>query len=174
MDKLILFIIFLIVSPILWFFGKDIPFNNQKEIFDSLKNTASIIFAILGAWLAVIYPKDLKLIFKIGNQQEIENTFVFKKLIWSLIMITASLVIMIITLPIMMLIKNIVFFQEYKLKLLTIFSIYLLILTLIQIYTLIATLVPTIKIILDFKNHKEKKEIRDRNMPVGYNSKKKD
>lgn len=174
MDKVILTILFLIISPLLWFSGKSIPFKDQIDLFDSLKNSASIIFAILGAWLAVIYPKDLKLIFKTANQQQIENTLIFKKLIWGLIVITSSLMMMIISFPIIVLIKNIVLFQEYKSELLRAFSIYILALTLIQIYALLVTLVPNIKIMLDLSNFKEKKNIQDRNMPVGYIEKKKD
>lgn len=174
MDKIILFALFFILSPLLWFFDKNIPFSDQKEIFDSLKSSASIIFAIIGAWLAVIYPKDLKLIFKTVNQQEIENTLIFKKLIWGLIIITSSLMAMIISLPIITLIKNITIFQEYKDILLKLFAIYILGLTLIQIYALLVTLVPNIKIMLDLRKQKEKKEIQDRNMPVGYTDKKKE
>lgn len=174
MDKIILFILFLSISPLLWFFGKSIPFEDQIDIFDSLKNSASIIFAILGAWLAVIYPKDLKLIFKTADQEKIENTLIFKKLIWGLIVITSSLMMMIISLPIIVLIKNIYLFQEYKSEMLRAFSIYILALTLIQIYALLVTLVPNIKIMLDLSKFKEKKNIQDRNMPVGYIEKKKD
>lgn len=171
MDKIILFLLFLILSPLLWFFGENIPFEDQIGIFDSLKSSASIIFAILGAWLAVIYPKNLKLIFKTADQQEIENTLIFKKLIWGLIIITSSLMMMIISLPIIVLMKNIYLFQEYKSEMLRAFSIYILALTIVQIYALLVTLVPNIKIMLDLSKFKEKKNIQDRNMPVGYKNK---
>ena len=81
MDKVIFFLAFIIFLPIIWFFGKDVPYQDLSDIFDSLKDTAAIIFAILGAWIAVIYPKDLKAIFHVNNSKDIEATVVFEKLI---------------------------------------------------------------------------------------------
>ncbi len=36
-------------------------------MFEALRTTASIIFAVIGAWLAIIYPERLKLSFKSGH-----------------------------------------------------------------------------------------------------------
>ena len=60
--KYSLVLIFLILIPIylIFTYGKNVSYSDQKDILDSLKDTASIIFAILGAWIAVIYPKDLQ------------------------------------------------------------------------------------------------------------------
>ena len=110
MDKVIFFLAFIIFLPIIWFFGKDVPYQDLSDIFDSLKDTAAIIFAILGAWIAVIYPKDLKAIFHVNNSKDIEATVVFEKLISSLIIVTFTLIVMIASMPIMALIKNIPFF----------------------------------------------------------------
>ncbi|UGQ45109.1 hypothetical protein [Massilia endophytica] len=45
-------------------YGQNIPFANQWPLFEALRTTASIIFAVVGAWLAIIYPERLKLSFK--------------------------------------------------------------------------------------------------------------
>lgn len=44
-------------------FGRGIKFAEQWPLFEALRNTASIIFAVVGAWLAIIYPERLKFSF---------------------------------------------------------------------------------------------------------------
>jgi hypothetical protein len=44
--------------------GQKIPFAQQWPLFEALRNTAAIIFAVIGAWLAIIYPERLKIPFK--------------------------------------------------------------------------------------------------------------
>ncbi len=44
-------------------FGQSVPFVNQWPLYEALRNTAAIIFAVVGAWLAIIYPERLKLSF---------------------------------------------------------------------------------------------------------------
>ena len=44
--------------------GRSVPFSEQWPIFEGLRTTAAIIFGVIGAWLAIIYPERLKLSFK--------------------------------------------------------------------------------------------------------------
>lgn len=41
--------------------GQKIPFKDQAPLYDALRTTAAIIFAVVGAWLAIVYPDRLKL-----------------------------------------------------------------------------------------------------------------
>lgn len=45
-------------------FGRNVPFAEQWPMFEGLRTTAAIIFGVIGAWLAIIYPERLKLSFK--------------------------------------------------------------------------------------------------------------
>lgn len=47
-----------------FWFGRSVPFAEQWPLFEALRTTASIIFAVVGAWLAIIYPERLKLTFR--------------------------------------------------------------------------------------------------------------
>lgn len=42
------------------YFGKNVPFSSQWPLYEALRTTASIIFAVVGAWFAIIYPERLK------------------------------------------------------------------------------------------------------------------
>jgi hypothetical protein len=53
-----------------WVYGRQIPFAQQWPLFEALRNTASIIFAVVGAWLAIIYPERLKLTFRKDEQEK--------------------------------------------------------------------------------------------------------
>ena len=44
--------------------GRDIPFVEQWPMYEGLRTTAAIIFGVIGAWMAIIYPERLKLSFK--------------------------------------------------------------------------------------------------------------
>lgn len=41
--------------------GTHVPFHEQWPLYEALRNTAAIIFAVVGAWLAIVYPERLKL-----------------------------------------------------------------------------------------------------------------
>lgn len=45
-------------------FGRHVPVAEQWPMFEALRTTAAIIFAVIGAWMAIIYPEKLKLSFR--------------------------------------------------------------------------------------------------------------
>jgi hypothetical protein len=47
-------------------FGRNVPFSEQWPMFEALRTTAAIIFAVIGAWMAIIYPERLKLSLRNG------------------------------------------------------------------------------------------------------------
>lgn len=51
-----------------YFFGQNVPMAVQAGLFGLLNTTASIVFAIIGAWLAIVYPERLKLGLRPGMQ----------------------------------------------------------------------------------------------------------
>lgn len=57
-------------------FGRSVPVAEQWPMFEALRTTAAIIFAVVGAWMAIIYPERLKLSFRptTKNAQEAEAT----------------------------------------------------------------------------------------------------
>lgn len=54
--------------------GQEVPFSEQWPLYEALRTTASIIFAVVGAWLAIIYPERLRMSFqKDGNVSATSN-----------------------------------------------------------------------------------------------------
>jgi type VI protein secretion system component VasK len=56
-----------------YYYGRTIPFAQQWPLYEALRTTASIIFAVVGAWLAIIYPERLKLSFREGKKSGVAN-----------------------------------------------------------------------------------------------------
>lgn len=52
-----------VVAAGAWF-GRRVPVAEQWPMFEALRTTAAIIFAVIGAWMAIIYPERLKLSFR--------------------------------------------------------------------------------------------------------------
>lgn len=50
-------------------YGRVVPFSEQWPMYEALRTTASIIFAVIGAWLAIIYPERLKLTYRPPSTQ---------------------------------------------------------------------------------------------------------
>lgn len=48
-------------------FGRKVPLVEQWPMYEALRTTAAIIFAVIGAWMAIIYPERLKLSFRPAN-----------------------------------------------------------------------------------------------------------
>ena len=58
-------------------YGANIEFRDQWPLYEALRNTAAIIFAVVGAWLAIIYPERLKLSFgKAGKNESSTKNFI--------------------------------------------------------------------------------------------------
>jgi hypothetical protein len=53
----------LLIGTGAWF-GQKVPVAEQWPMFEALRTTAAIIFAVIGAWMAIIYPERLKLSFR--------------------------------------------------------------------------------------------------------------
>ncbi len=65
--KVVLFICTLALVSGAGYFGRHITFSIQWPLFEALRTTASIIFAVVGAWFAIIYPERLKKSFRGGD-----------------------------------------------------------------------------------------------------------
>lgn len=159
--KSILIIIATVFGVLGYCYGKNIPFSEQWPLFEALRTTASIIFAVVGAWLAIIYPERLKFTFKPTEKKTSSNSNIGKLLhpaINSTVILCVILVIGILA-PI---IKQFSFIQDSRDVARGISYFILVMLTIWQLWTIILTLIPAdmIKIKSDEENE-EKKTLDD-------------
>lgn len=63
------------------YFGRFVPFSQQWPLYEALRTTAAIIFAVVGAWMAIVFPERMRGSFRQdgtsvpGNQSGIGKFF---------------------------------------------------------------------------------------------------
>jgi len=138
--------------------GKEIPFEKQWPLFEALRTTASIIFAVVGAWIAIVYPERLKLSFTNEGSTGGSNQTGLSRLFSPVVHSTAILCIILIVGVVAPLIKTFAFVLEYRAQLRGVSYGALVALTLWQLWTVVLTLVPAdvIKTMTDREQEREK------------------
>lgn len=124
------------------YFGKDISFETQWVLYEALRTTASIVFAVAGAWIAIIYPERLKAPFQnqsVNADESIKHyKALFSPIVNSIFVLCAVLLIGILA-PIL---KQIPLLIEYKNICRSASYVLVTTLTLCQVWTVFITLFP--------------------------------
>ncbi len=123
-------------------YGGNIPFEQQWTLYEALRTTASIVFAVAGAWIAIVYPERLKAPFK-GQKTQMDSSIkhyrsLFSPIVNSIFILCAVLIIGILA-PIL---KQIPELLVYKYQLRTLSYAILMLLTYCQIWTVFITIFP--------------------------------
>lgn len=122
--------------------GRDVPFEEQWPLFEALRTTASIIFAVVGAWLAIIYPDRLKLSFHQQAQSKPGNGGGMSKLFTPIVHSTAILCVILVIGIVAPLLKRIDVLVAHVEVMRSLSYGTLAILTLWQLWTVVLSLVP--------------------------------
>lgn len=59
MGRLLFWALSVVIAGFSYKYGMNIPFNEQWPLYESLRNTSAIIFGVMGAWIAILYPISL-------------------------------------------------------------------------------------------------------------------
>jgi H+/Cl- antiporter ClcA len=142
-----------------FFVGSTIPISEQLPIYESLRNTSAIIFGVMGAWIAILYPEALLRIYgKIETVEAEQQSKSIKQLISPMVLSTIIVSLVLIVSLIAPVLRRIDYLVEHT-TLVRSFSFALLGgLTFAQLWALIATLAPTesLKSKIDFTIRKRK------------------
>jgi len=77
--------------------GKNVSFSSQWPLYEALRNTSAIIFAVVGAWLAIIYPEKLRYSLREESENGAQESPNFKLLLTPAV---SSAVVLIIVLAV--------------------------------------------------------------------------
>lgn len=89
---LILLFILLLGS---FYLGMNIPVSDQLVLVDSLKTVAAVIFGVIGAWIALIYPQALEELLTRNSTGRSQTPATVAQLLKALIYVTAVLLLII-------------------------------------------------------------------------------
>lgn len=56
-----------------FFVGQNLPADMQLDLYSALRDTSAIVFGVMGAWIAIIYPESLSKIYRSSQRKEAEN-----------------------------------------------------------------------------------------------------
>lgn len=150
-------------ATLFFYYGQNIPFEKQWSLYDSLRNTSAIIFGVMGAWIALIYPEALSSILdKSKNSETQDKSKDIEKLLSPLLystVILASVLLVGIFAPI---IKQIPLFTSNYRLVRGISYAFLGFLTLFQLWAVILTLLPADIAKRNLNQLQGKKEVRKR------------
>lgn len=154
----------IIISSV--FFGGKISFNEQMPIYDGLRNTSAIIFAVMGAWIALLYPGKLSQAFGQKPYKEKANDIdQINKLFRPMIYSTVILMVVIGMSFAVPLAKQITYFHPHKEIFRSISFGAIAFLTLLQFWSIILTLVPGDTVKDDLDDIKSREEMLERMRP---------
>lgn len=167
-----LWLLFLIVISVAFYFGNKVPFSEQMPIYDGLRNTSAIIFAVMGAWLALIYPSKLEKAFgKSSAEYEPEELEQINRLFKPMIYSTVVLMVVITMAFIVPLAKQVPVLVENKCLFRALSFSMIGGLTFLQFWSLILTLIPGDSIKDDIEGRNRRKEMIDRMAPKNRKTK---
>lgn len=152
----------LAVGIVCFWFGKNIPVSEQLPLFDSLRETASIIFTVMGIWIAVIFPEVLQRLAhpRAGARSEKEKNYnTVRKLIFPMILSTFVIGIVLllgISVPVL---EHVTWAKKYSPELRRISFAMLGVLSYGLFWSLIGTLIPQDIVLSGIKRIEDRKRL---------------
>ena len=157
------------IVMIAFYQGQDVPFSEQWPLYEALRTTASIIFAVVGAWLAIIYPERLKLSFQqVTSDRPVTNGGLSR--LFTPVVHSTTILCIILFLGVMApLLKRVDILQEHVAIFRGISYGVLTALTLWQLWTVVLSLIPA-DIVKSHVDHEDRRNrtIDQRKRPENY------
>lgn len=125
-----------------YFVGDKITFSEQWALYETLRTTASIIFAVVGAWFGIVYPEKLRAPFRERTSAQANSDTRFGSLFSPIVNSTVILCFILFIGILAPVLKKIPFLLEYKGYLRAVSFGLLCCLTFWQIWTVFITLIP--------------------------------
>lgn len=123
--------------------GAGIPFADQWPLYEALRNTAAIVFAVIGAWLAIVYPERLKVgLGKKNGSGQADATGKVKQLLMPVVHSTLILAVVLIVGLVAPLVRDFDFVRSHVEAFRGVSYVLLACLTLLQVWTVVLTLLP--------------------------------
>lgn len=161
--KIILLLLFLFNCAIIYFAHTNINYALFKDSLVLLTSSASILFAILGVWIALLYPKEFSNL-KSGKIDESDRFKDLKTLVNSMVLCVLTICFILIANFCSIYLKkyatadNLNIFQYIS-------SLFLSIITITQIYCYLTILLPTTSVDTQVKTNEHKQKIMDKFSP---------
>jgi hypothetical protein len=139
---LIFHLLSVVIAGLAFIPGQAITFTAQWPLFESLRTTASIIFAILGAWIAIVYPNALKKVLTLTRAERDGELAKLANLMRAVFFATIIVAVIIVLGPVAPVLKQFAWFTEHSVLLRGASFSLLAYLTFVQLWTLLLSVAP--------------------------------
>lgn len=122
--------------------GALVKAEQQGSLFEGLRTTAAIIFGVMGAWIAIVYPESLKRILDPRTDDEAKHAVLVRQLLTPILFSTAILAVVLVGAPIASVVQKFNFYQQHEDLFLRLSFATLLLLTALEFWAVLLSLVP--------------------------------
>ncbi|HDR9081409.1 hypothetical protein [Burkholderia vietnamiensis] len=113
--KLLIALIIIASAVLGWWLGGSIPFEQQSHLLEGLRDSSAVVMAVLGIWLAVIFPEVLPKLFSgMAIQFDAGQLSRFRSVIYPLSLAALIVALEVIVPWIALVAKQIPFFLAHK------------------------------------------------------------
>lgn len=166
MRKLIFIILSVLIFTLFFYYGSSVSFREQWPLYESLRNTSAIIFGVMGAWIAIIYPGALGRILSSRDVKANDSEYrKIRKLISPMVYSTLIISFVLLVGVLAPLFKQVDFFMSHYVLMRRLTFGLLGMLTFSQLCALILTLVPANMAQTEAQDEKSKREALNRKFP---------
>lgn len=152
----------LLTAGVCYWFGRAIPFSDQWSLYEALRTTSAIVFGVMGAWIAIVFPSALENIFDKHYENKRQE---LKKIYRLLLPLTVSTLVLAALLALGVLapmLKQIVVLRQHVDMVRGVSYALLGVLTLIQLWTLLLSLVPGEQLLFELTKQEGKDQMMKR------------
>ncbi|MCU7839183.1 MAG: hypothetical protein KZQ94_07370 [Candidatus Thiodiazotropha sp. (ex Troendleina suluensis)] len=96
MSHLIGAIVLFVVLVVGMYFGRSVTYETQWPLYEALRTTASIVFGVMGAWIALIYPDALSKILDKNYENKKQEIHKIKRVLRPLIFSSFCVIIVLL------------------------------------------------------------------------------
>lgn len=113
--KICILLIVVFAAAVGWLLGGGIPFEQQSKLLEGLRDSSAVVMAVLGIWLAVIFPEVLPKLFSgIPVQFDSSQLSRFRSVIYPLSLAALIVALEVIVPWAAIVAKQIPFFLEHR------------------------------------------------------------
>lgn len=123
-------------------YGHKVDAVAQGDLYGSLSTMSGIVFGVIGAWIAIVYPEALRHVLDKSRSDEDEHVSVVRKLLVPMMCSTLVLGILLIGAPIVSVCRTFDWYKQNEPIWLAISFVFLEFITAFQFGALLYTLVP--------------------------------
>jgi uncharacterized membrane protein (UPF0182 family) len=132
--------------------GREVSFQTQWPLYEALRNTSGIVFAVMGAWIAIIYPEAFRSLSS-SNDEGKKNILNMLQAMSISALILAFILVVALCVPLM---KQFSVLNDYVKPLRGVSYTFVSILTVAQLWTILLTILPNYLVKRDLVSEERK------------------